>query len=180
MRIADNYNLEALVLELEVALQIDGVDFEVPRIETVVQEVRKRIARQYQIDLQKLSLDDVNIEKALWSQSALLLMDNLTMLHGKVTGYNQITRWKRKSDLALSSINYLGYTKASLKAVLAALQMYKTQPTADAAMQSIKEKIVTVPLCLEKRIFMVLIVTWELGCTELTAALAEILYMGLL
>ena len=180
MRIADSYDLHEIIRELEMALQVDGIDFELPSIDSVMQEVKRRLNRQYQIDLDSMKLDDVALELGTSKASAMLLLDNITKLHSKLSGYGQILRWRKKSELSLSSINYLGYTEDSLKTALIAMQRSATQPRAAQAVQALKEKLPSIPLCWEKRIILLMVIAQDIGCAELSACIAEILYLGLL
>ena len=180
MGISDNYDLKEIIKELETAIQIDGVDFELPSVEQLLYEVKRRISRQYQIDLNAVKLNDVALELDASRNSAIVLLDNLTRLHGKLAGYGQILRWKKHTEISLAAINYLGYTEDSLKTALIVLQRSSTQPRAVEALKAIKEKLPAIPMCTEKRLFVLLVVTMDIGCAELAACIAEILYMGML
>ena len=54
----------------------------------------------------------------------------------------------------------------------------KTVPSIAASMDAIKHKVSNISTCLEKKIFLLLVVSYELGFYELLATLAEIMYLG--
>ena len=58
MTICDTYNIDSILTELEVALQIDGQDYAEKDFKKIISNVKRRIARQYQVDLTNTKIDD--------------------------------------------------------------------------------------------------------------------------
>jgi hypothetical protein len=54
----------------------------------------------------------------------------------------------------------------------------KTVAQLNDAVEVLKLKVGTINTCMEKKLLLIFIVCYELGFTEITAAIAEILYFG--
>lgn len=180
MDISNCYLLYDIIRELEVAYQIEGEDFEETDTDIVIKRVKQKLGRQYQINIMEFKATAPELEMSQFRNSLSLLIDNITAIHAKVCGYTQIERYTMKSGISLSDINYLGFTEVTLKETLIALQRQDTMPLAEESIQAIKTKLGTISNCWEKRIFVLLVVSYELGFYEMTAALAEILFQGMI
>lgn len=180
MDITNCYNIEAIIRELEVAFQIDGSDFEEHDMNVIIKNVKARIGRQYQIDLTDTKINSVELELGVYRNAAVLFIDNVARLHAKLCGLCQIERFLTTSQVSLSDVNYLGYTEESLKTLLIALQRKITLPLATDAINSIKDKLGYISNCREKRLCMLIIIADAIGFSEIVAAIAEILYIGMI
>lgn len=178
MNVEMNYNLSDIVHELEVALQIDGKDFEEKDMDILIRNVRMRIENQYALDLTSYKLSDVELQIEPYRPRTAILLDNITCIHSKLCGFFQIARYLTRLDVSLDSINYLGFEEEGLKLVLEKLQRKSTMKEADEALRAIKNKLQTISSCMEKRLFVLLVVSHDLGLDEVVAAIAEILYMA--
>ena len=178
MNITECYNIDGIIRELEAAFQIDGSDFEERDIDIVIKNVKTRICRQYQIDLSEHKVDSAEFEVGVYRNAVSIFIDNIARIHAKICGYCQIARYLTSMQVSLSDVNYLGYTEESLKTMLQALQRKATLPMAEDAINSVKLKLSTINNCREKRLFMLAIVSHAIGFNEVTAAVAEILYLG--
>ena len=89
-------------------------------------------------------------------------------------------RFLTSSQVSLSDVNYLGYTEDSLKTLLVALQRKVTLPLATDAINSIKDKLGSISNCREKRLCLLIIIADAIGFPEVVAAIAEILYIGMI
>lgn len=178
MNIEDIYNLDKLLKEAEVALQISGTDYEEKDFGIILRNIRDRLGLQYQIDLTDKNINDDSFNVSIYQSSISLLIDNMAMIHSKFAGYTQIVHYEFKSDINLSNVNYLGFTKDTVMTSLRLAQMRKTQPRILNFVESIKPKMYTIKHCKEKRLFVLFIVSYELGLNAFTATLAEILYIG--
>lgn len=183
MNIQDMYGtigLDGIINELEAALQIDGKDYEEGRFDIIMKNVLTRINRMYQIDLTLDKVNAVSFESGIYKAAAALFIDNVASIHSRLSAFCQIERYKTQSYVSLSSINYMSYTKDSMRKVLKMLQREKTQmgTSAQESIELIKDRLATVRTCREKRLFMLLVVSYELGFPEVVASIAEILYLG--
>ena len=178
MDIARRYDLHTIITELEAVLQIDATDFEEHDVDIILLNVKKRIDKNYHIDLSTYKVDSDELAMSQYRNAVSVFIDNVTRIHGKVCGYGEIARYLTTLQIKVSNINYLGFTKEDLKAALIAMQRKVTQPMTEEVIKAIKEKLSTVNFCWEKRLFLVLVISYDLGFKELTAAIAEILYVG--
>ena len=65
-----------------------------------------------------------------------------------------------------------------MKKILKALQREKTMVMAEESIEMMKTKIMTIKTSNEKRLFMLLLLSWDIGLYELVAVIAEILFLG--
>ncbi|MCI9050729.1 MAG: hypothetical protein HFI05_02205 [Lachnospiraceae bacterium] len=180
MDITGCYSIDAIIRELEIAFQIDGSDFEERDMNIVIQNVKTRIGRQYQIDLTSTKINAIELELGVYRNAIALFIDNIARLHAKICGLCQVERFLTSSQVSLSDVNYLGYTEDSLKTLLVALQRKVTLPLATDAINSIKDKLGSISNCREKRLCLLIIIADAIGFPEVVAAIAEILYIGMI
>ncbi len=180
MKIADCYDLHALIRELEVAFQVDGSDFEERDIDVLVKNVKTRVSRQYQIDVLSYKVDADELTMSESRKAVVLFIDNIARIHSKLCGYAQLVRYKAANEISLSDINYLGFEETSLKTTLVAMQREHYLPQVEENIAAIKTKLGVINNCWEKRLFVLAVVAYELGCSEVTACIAEILYQGMI
>lgn len=170
--------LENLLTELEVAIKLSGKDYAESSYDTIVRNVKQRINKEYQIDLNLGKINDVSFETGIYKAAVSLFIDNMAMIHSKLCAYCQICRYTVHNDISLSSINYMSCTEDSMKQTLKVLQREKTRVKAEEAIETMKTKIMTIKTSNEKRLFMLLLLTYDFGLYEITACIAEILYLG--
>lgn len=180
MNITDCYDIDGILRELETALQIDMSDYEEQDVDKVITTIKKRIGRQYQLDLTTEPIDSTVHEIGIYKNAASLFVDIVANLHAKLCGYCHILRYTVKSKISLHSINFLGYDPDLVRAMLRALREKKTQPRAKEAIDTIKTKMGSISICREKRLIMIMILSYELGFNELAAACAEVLFIAAL
>ena len=178
MNIKECYNLPMIVRELEAVFQIDGQDFEEKDISILLSNVRTRILRQYQVDLNNKKIDDPELSVEPNRGATVLFIQNVMRMHSKLCGYGHIARYLTSISLSLSDIGYLGFTAESMVTTLIILQRESTLPKADDAIKAIEGKLQTVSTSLEKRIFVLIVVAYELGFYEVSSVLAELLYLS--
>lgn len=179
MNIENAYALGKILEELEVALQIDGSDLEERNIDVVLGNVRKRIYRQYNIDITTGIITDPALDMSKSRNEVALFIDNIARLHAKLGGFCQIERYLTESQVDLRDLNYFGYREDSLMQFLIYLQRKETLPAAKEAIESLKLKLGTISISKEKRLMLILIVAYDLGLFELTATIAEIFYLSM-
>lgn len=180
MNVRDNYSLHNVLKELEAVLQIDGIDYEEIDIERLLGNVKKRIEKQYQLDLSDTSYAATMINNTAYQGSLVIFIDNVSRVHSILCGYAQICRFTMEIPISLSSINYIGFTQESLREVLISAQVSSKMIAVSRAMEAIGEKLATLTLCYERRLLTCFYIAYELKLYELTSALAELLYISML
>lgn len=178
MNITDMYDIQKITIDLEVALQIDGMDYAEKNVDIIMDNIHKRIMRQYQLDLRNTKIDDDSLYVGSSRSSAVMFVENMSVLHGRLAGYFHIVRFTHQVLVRAVNINYMGFTGDTLKSVWIALMNKSTQPNAASAMKALKNKFSYVNNCLEKKLILIMLVAWELGFYELVASIAEIFYIG--
>jgi hypothetical protein len=178
MIISEMYDINRIILDIEVALQIDGKDYSEKDVDVILENIRNRIIRQYQIDLhdRKISDDSLYIGKS--RSSAVLFIENIAALHAKLCGYLQIVRYNKIVTIKCVNINYMGFTQKTFMSFFMAAMGASTMPNIDSAVNAIKRKFGSVNNCIEKKLILIMIVAYEFGLYELVASIAEILYLG--
>lgn len=178
MVISELYDINRIILDIEVALQIDGKDYSEKDVDVILENIRNRIIRQYQIDLhdRKISDDSLYIGKS--RSSAVLFIENIAALHAKLCGYLQIVRYNKIVTIKAVNINYMGFTQKTFMSFFMAAMGASTMPNIDSAVNAIKRKFGSVNSCIEKKLILIMIVAYEFGLYELVASIAEILYLG--
>lgn len=167
-----------LLTELEVAIKLTGKDYTESSYETILNNVKLRINREYQIDLNLGKINDISFETGIYKSAVALFIDNIAMIHSKICAYCQICRYTVHNDISLSSINYMSYTEESMIKILRLLEREKTRVQAEEGLEVMKTKIMTIKASNEKRFFMLLLLCYDIGFYEVAASIAEILRLG--
>ena len=170
------HDFYGVISELEVALCIDGEDYATRDIDSAMVKIKQRLQRQYSIDLSG-SIEDTYAGTIIGDEVKNFL-DNMQFMYNRVCGCSHYFRYIGEVPINLSKINYLGITKDSMLGVLKLLQCEGRHDTLNSAMEQIKSKIGTIPMSIEKKLYMILYVSFKLELFELTAVIAEILYLG--
>lgn len=170
--------LDKLLTEMELAIKLSGKDYMESSYDSILRNVKQRINKEYQIDLNLGKINDVSFETGIYRSAVALFLDTMAMVHSKLCAYCQICRYTVHNDISLSSINYMSYTQESMKKTLKALQREKTRVKAEESIEMMKSKIMTIKTSNEKRLFMLLLLAWDIGLYEIVACIAEILYLG--
>lgn len=180
MNITDMYDINRILLDVEVALQIDGQDYAEKDVDVILENVMGRIIRQYQLDLHGIKVTDESLYIGKSRSSTVLFVENIANLHAKLCGYLQIVRFTGQVSIKPKNINFMGFTEKGFKSFfIAAMKMY-TQPNITDAMKAVKGRFGSINSCIEKKLIMIMIVAYEFGFNELVATVAEILYLGMM
>lgn len=179
MKIAELYDINKILLDIEVALQIDGKDYAEKNVDVIMENIRNRIIRQYQIDLHDTKITDDSFYIGKSRTAAVLFVENITNLHAKLCGYLQIVRYMKQVTIKPMNINFMGFTETGFKNFFMAAMTVYTQPNINDAMKAVKGKFGSVNSCMEKKLILIMIVCYEFGFSEMVAACAEILYIGM-
>ena len=178
MNISVLYDIEQITVRLEQALQIDGKDYAERNIDKVIADVKKRIIVEYHVDLTNTDMRDPTLFVGQSRNKAGLFVENIGDLHAKLCGYLQIVRFTKTITVRPVNINWLGCESDNLKSILKCCCYESEIPKVDDAMEVIKTKIGSIGICIEKKLFLLMVISRELGFYEATAAIAEILYLG--
>lgn len=165
-----------VVSELEVALCIDGEDYATRDINNALSKIKLRLQRQYSIDFSGSMADAYS--GVIIGDEVKNFLDNMQYLYNKVCGCSSYFRYIGKIPVSLSKVNYLGITKTDMMGFLSLLQTEGKHRSLKSPVDQIALKIGTIPMSIEKKLFMILTVSYVLELHELCSAIAEILYLG--
>lgn len=178
MVISDLYDIMKIILDTETALQIDGADYAEKDFDIIMNNVYSRITRQYQIDLHETKLTDNSLYSGPTRASATLLLENITALHSKLSGYAQIILYSNDILIRPANFNYMGYSKDSFDTAFAVIMRKSRIETCTNTMSAFEHKIGSINNCTEKRLIVIMLVCYRLGLYELVAIIANIFYLG--
>lgn len=185
MTISENYNLSDIVLKLETILQIDGRDYGEKDVTVIMDNIYKRIMRQYQLDLTDKKLTDEELYIGTSREKAVLLLDNITQLHSTLSGYTQIIRYKnsnsnKKNNIEVRgrNISYFGASQKGFNTFIRACMFEDLVSTTDQAFEFMISKFGTISKCMEKRLLLIMIVARKLGLKELVSCICEVFLIG--
>lgn len=180
MTITDMYDINRILLDVEVALQIDGKDYAEKDVDTILDSILNRIIRQYQIDLHGIKITDESLYIGKSRSSAVLFVENIANLHAKLCGYLQIVRFTGQVSIKPRNINFMGFTEKGFKSFFIAAMLSHTQPNITDAMKAVKGRFGSINSCIEKKLILIMIVAYEFGFNELVATVGEIMYLGMM
>ena len=178
MNIVETYDIQRIIINLEIAFCIDGMDYAEKNIDTIIKNIKNRIIRQYQVDLTECKITDESLNISGSRNPASLFIENVAQLHSQLCGYLQIVRYTSYVTIKPINVNYLGFTDKALMGFLQLCIRQSTIPAIANPMEAVKLKVSSINNCIEKKLFLIMIVAYELGYNEVMAAIAEILYLG--
>lgn len=179
MTISELYDINRIVRDIEVALQIDGKDYGEKNVDLILESIRNRIISTYHIDLHDRKINDDDLYIGKQRSSAVLFVENIQLLHSKLSGYLQIVRYSRQVTIKPININFMGFSQESFTSFFIAAMGAFTIPSCASALQAIKGKFGSINACIEKELILILIVAYEFGFYELVSSIAEIMYIGI-
>ena len=178
MEISTLYDINQICIEIEKALMIDGTDYAERDISTIITNVKNRIIRKYQLDLTDIKIYDEALYIGKQRASAVMFVENVSILHARLCGYLQIVRYTGEVQVKPINVNYLGFQDYSLNSLMQLCMRQKTLSKIGNGLSALETKVCTISNCIEKKLFLILIIAYELGLYELMAAVAEIIYLG--
>lgn len=132
------------------------------------------------IDFVNYKIGDPEIEGLGDAASTVVLfLDGIASVHSKLCAYTQIVRYTCNCPVDLGRINYLGIEEDSLKTNIMKMERERMLPLVESVIKAIEDRLNSISYCLEKRIIMLLVVTYELGLYEITATIAELLHISM-
>ena len=178
MKIEELYDIHTIVRDTEIALQIDGKDYAEKSIDVIMEGIYTRMIRQYQLDFHNMLATDQALEIGKSQSAAVLFLENLAVLHAKLCGYLQIVRYTKLALIRPSNFNYMGLKRESFISVMMACTNSNSVTSMQDAINAFGRKFGSINTCLEKKLILIMIVSYKLGLYELVAAIAEIFYVG--
>lgn len=180
MTISDMYDINRIILSVEQALCIDGSDYGEKDVDIIIENVTNRIITNYQIDLHERKATDDSLYVGKSRSSAVLFCENIAQLHASLAGYSaSIIRYNRLVTVRPINMNYMGFTKETLRSFYMAALQKSTIPSIETAINAIKRKFGSINNCTEKKIMLIIIIAYQFGLYELVSVLAEIMYHGM-
>ena len=174
--IEECYDLQSIVRQLELALQVDGKDYEEMNVDKAFVNIIARINQQYGVDLSEHKIGDSALMLSSSATQLPVFVDNIAVIHSRICGYTQIARYRRFIGFSLADVNYFGSSQESLKTVLLELQRKVSVANQLPGIGALKNKMRTLSLSIIKRLLFLMLLSFELGFYELTAAIAELFY----
>lgn len=172
------HGLESIVTEAEVALKIEGRDYEETDFNRIMADIKKRINKEYQIDLNNGKVNDISFETGIYKAATSLFLDTMSGVHMKLAAEHHLERYQLQVSTHIAKFNWLGYTRESLLKMLKHAQTKKHLPQCEKAIISFEQSLGTINFGLEKRLIMIMCVCYEIGVYEIVSVIAEILYLG--
>lgn len=179
MKIAEIYSIDKIIRELEGALQIDGSDYEERNCEVILSNVKKRINKQYMVDLTARKISDPELELGVNKASTAIFVENMAMIHAKFCGMCHIARYTNSFAIKLDDVNFMGFDSGDVKTMLRAMQIREQLPSTDKAIDAIAGKMGDINNCREKRLFLIILIAHKLGFDEICASIAEYIYYSM-
>lgn len=165
------------VNELEVILCIDGEDYSTRDVDSITNNVKDRLRKRYALDFSRYSLTEMLKEDSL-SELSKEFADTLYYSYNRLCGDSTYFVFTMDTPVSLAKVNYLGITRNSMNSILILLQKNGQQDGLFDAINQIRVKLLSTPMCIEKKLFMCLCVAYDLGLFEIVGVLAQILYVG--
>lgn len=172
------YRLEQIVTEIEASYRIDGMFYEEEEYNRILSGVKRNIQREYQIDLSVGKLDNKEYDISPSGSAVRIFLENIASLHSRLCGSIQIMRYHTKTEVSLLNIKYLTITEDCMENILLCLQRKRTILSVDEAVNTLKQKVVNVNTTIEKRLFIIMLISYDLGIYEMVSAIAEVLFLG--
>jgi len=168
--ITSSISLTDLLLQIETILKIN---YNEDSVETVVSNAVRTLEDQYSVSLSE------GIQRAvIVNPNTEMLCKDLLAALGKFSLYVFGSMYKRKIAFSLSDSRYLGYNKEQLLQALKYLQTEHPREQIADIISSLKVATSKLSNTEVKRLFVCLIVLYEINALEEMALLADALFLG--
>lgn len=179
MNIKDYYkDIDSILRDCEVAFLVDGADYAERDIDVMINKIKQRFLKHNSIDLNKGKLRDLAGQPGVVGGAVRVYIDNLASIHARVCALCQIFRYTADCPIDISETNYLGFTPDTMKTFLQAMQREALEQRVGDSIEALKEKMAIINVSSVKRFVVIMILAYEFGVNEISAAIAEILYLG--
>lgn len=178
MNIFETYSLPDIIREMEINFCISGEDYQLKTVDEIYSRMLARIQKQHQIDLRGKHITDDDLYFGNTRASAVLLLDNFKMMHGQFAGYLQKIMFSHHIDAKISTLNYLGFTPASMDSLWQSCFDANGMASVGPCMTSLENRFGTLNMCVEKRLLLLMFVAYRIGLDEIVSVIAKIFYYG--
>lgn len=118
-------------------------------------------------------------ESQLSSVSLSQLVNNLQQALAELSLYIELKLYHKNLAISLADVNYLGYAKEQLNSALKYLQDVKlAQPNRQEYIKPYYTTLNNIPMCMVKRLVIVMLMLDRIGVYEGVAIVAQLLYLG--
>ena len=178
MKLYETYDLQQILLNLEVVLQVDGANYGEHSIDKVMDNIYTRIDSAYNLDLRGRLITDDELYVGPTRSSAIMFMDNVKSYHSELCGYFQIVRYTKHIDIRPQHVNFFGYSQQSFMRFTKEATHKSNMKNLESTIEAFSESFDSIAMTLEKRFMLLMIVSYKLGFYELFATIVEIFRLG--
>ena len=173
-----NLSSEAVLEDIDAILGIAGEVYSIQDSGILLKTLKSTLARKYRLPLNVEAKSDKGLYKGVSGSDLELFNSDVDTIHANLSQLCSVLLYSNTIPVRLSDINYLAFTKDSMGSLLRLLMMERTMGMAGDAVGRISDKVVTMPMSLAKRYFVLLALTYDLELYYVTAVIAQILYIG--
>lgn len=172
--ISDVLALSNILQQLESTLLIEYADDK--SANNLTTEAIKRIENNYVIKI-SASIYELQTANALTGAAAESIINGVVECLKSLTLYTTVTMFQRSIPISMSSVNYLGMSRADLLTALRYLQDEKLYESRLKVIPSLKQNVSNIETNTIKRLFIILFVLDALGMPDGVACVAQLLYL---
>lgn len=173
--LADMVHLPDILVSLETTLRID---YSETTVEKILDKALRSLSEAYQRDFTEKTVYEIMAKSMVSAESMEILCHRIMSDLASLSFYESCTTFKRRSDISLARINFLGYTAPALRSVLKYLQFESAYEEGAMALPAIIQGCNNLAFCEEKRLFIILLLLDRLGLREGVNVVARFLHIG--
>lgn len=165
-----------IIAEAEVSLCIDGNDYASRDIDQAIDSIKNKIERQFGIDF-NYSLNEMVNGSSIMDEASTFV-DSVYYIYCRLCACSQYFRYIGEIPVKPKAINYAGYTKNSFLGLMRLLTIDGKYESVEQSVEQLKYRLGTIPMCVERKLLMILVICYGLNLYEMVACIAELLYIG--
>lgn len=171
-----NISFNSILTSLESTLSIEmGSN---TTVADTIQSAKDRLENTYACKLDK-DVFTIQNESQLVADNISILLRDVEQCLKSLSFYMYLKLFHTNMGITLSDVNYLGYDKESLLTALNYLMYSKTYKAhAEEIISSLYDTLNNINMCSVKRLFISMIMLYELGISEGVGVIAHFLYVG--
>lgn len=148
------------------------------RTDDIISAAIERLENSKGIKFDRGLFELIELSELNFNQLSLLMRDLKTAL-SQLAFFTDMKFYHKNLAVTLSSVNYLGLSREELlNALKYMMDVHKFQKYHTNIIPPIKDALNQVPLCTLKRLFVCLLMLYQLGVYEGVAVVARLLYLG--
>ena len=101
------------------------------------------------------------------------------MIHARLCGYLQIVRFNKQVMIKPINMNYMGFSSTSFRSFLMAALDEDGMQNIQQAVNAIANRFGSINSCIEKKLIMLMLISYKMGLYEVVSSIAEIFYLGM-